>query len=108
MGILKRMMNAGLAGLSVMALLGAPDQEGLTRSENAISESPESPRPASVLAQNDLIQVKVYQEEDLETRGIIDKNGMINLPLLGPVKVGGQTLDQARQTIHELYAKDYL
>ena len=61
-----------------------------------------------VLGPNDCVQVRVYQEEDLETKAVINKDGMITLPLLGPVRVGQKTLEEATELIRGLYEKDYL
>ncbi len=61
-----------------------------------------------VLGSNDLVQVKVYQEDDLETRAVIDKDGMIRLPLLGLVRVGQKTPEEATAMIRDLYERDYL
>jgi len=61
-----------------------------------------------VLSANDVIAVTVYQEEDLATKTIIDKNGMVMLPLLGQVKISGMTVADATSRIQELYNKDYL
>jgi polysaccharide export outer membrane protein len=64
--------------------------------------------PARMLSPNDLISVTVYQEDDLATKTIIDKNGMVMLPLLGQVKISPMTIGQATARIQELYNKDYL
>jgi polysaccharide export outer membrane protein len=61
-----------------------------------------------VLSANDVIKMTVYQEDDLETKTIIDKNGMVMLPLLGQMKLAGLTVGQATTRIQELYNKDYL
>jgi polysaccharide export outer membrane protein len=61
-----------------------------------------------VLSANDVIKMTVYQEDDLETKTIIDKNGMVMLPLLGQMKIAGLTVRQATARIQELYNKDYL
>jgi polysaccharide export outer membrane protein len=50
----------------------------------------------------------VYQEDDLNTKTIIDKNGMVMLPLLGQVKISGLSIRQATAQIQQLYDKDYL
>jgi polysaccharide export outer membrane protein len=50
----------------------------------------------------------VYQEDDLNTKTIIDKNGMVMLPLLGQVKISGLTVLEATTQIQQLYDKDYL
>jgi polysaccharide export outer membrane protein len=63
---------------------------------------------ASLLKPNDVILVRVYQEEDLETKVTIDRDGWITLPLLGALQVGQKTPEQATTLIRELYAKDYL
>jgi polysaccharide export outer membrane protein len=64
--------------------------------------------PGRVLGPNDVISVKIYQEEDLNTEVTIDMNGLVMLPLLGEVKIGDMTLEQATIRIQELYDKDYL
>jgi protein involved in polysaccharide export with SLBB domain len=61
-----------------------------------------------ILGPNDVVQVRVYQEDDLETKAVINKEGQITLPLLGPVEVGQKTPDEATALIRGLYAKDYL
>jgi polysaccharide export outer membrane protein len=63
---------------------------------------------ARVLSPNDVIAVTVYQEDDLTTKTIIDKNGMVMLPLLGQVPIGGMTIGEATERIRWLYNKDYL
>jgi polysaccharide biosynthesis/export protein len=63
---------------------------------------------ARTLSANDAIMVTVYQEDELTTRTIIDKNGMVMLPLLGQVKVSGMTAGDATARIQQLYNKDYL
>jgi len=60
------------------------------------------------LSPNDVISMTVYQEDDLNTKTIIDRNGMVMLPLLGQVKIGGLTIGQATAQIQRLYDKDYL
>ena len=61
-----------------------------------------------VLSPNDEIVMTVYQEDDLKTTTTIDVNGMVMLPLLGEVNVGGMTLAQATARIEQFYDKDYL
>ena len=50
----------------------------------------------------------VFSEEDLNAKTTIDVNGMVMLPLLGEVKIGGMTLGQATAKIQQLYNQDYL
>jgi polysaccharide export outer membrane protein len=63
---------------------------------------------ARKLSPNDAISMIVYQEEDLNTKTIIDKNGMVMLPLLGQVKIGGLSTRDATERIQQLYNRDYL
>jgi polysaccharide export outer membrane protein len=61
-----------------------------------------------LLIPNDVIEVKVYRQPDLETRARLAEDGTVTLPLLGSVKVGGLTAEQARIVVRDLLAKDYL
>ncbi len=56
----------------------------------------------------DVLNMKVFQEPDLDTVYRIGANGMVILPLVNAVKVGGLTLQDAQKLIKELYEKDYL
>jgi protein involved in polysaccharide export with SLBB domain len=61
-----------------------------------------------VLAPNDVVQIKVYQEDDLETKARIGQDGTISFPLIGVVPIGGKTVQQAGALICEKLDKDYL
>ena len=56
----------------------------------------------------DVVNMRVFQEPDLDTIYKVGNNGMIVLPLIGSVKVEGLTLQDAQKKIKELYEKDYL
>jgi polysaccharide export outer membrane protein len=64
--------------------------------------------PTYVLSPNDVVQIKVYQEDDLETKARIGKDGTITFPLLGVVHIGGKTIEQAAGVLREKLDKDYL
>lgn len=64
--------------------------------------------PEYVLRPGDVVQIKVYQEEDLTALSRIGKDGSITMPLLGSVKVASNTVDHAAMLIRDLLAKDYL
>jgi polysaccharide export outer membrane protein len=78
---------------------------GLARPGDANDPKSDSDR---TLSPNDEIKVTVYQEDDLTTKTIIDKSGMVMLPLLGQVKISGLSVRQATDLIQQLYDKDYL
>ncbi|MEY2410163.1 MAG: polysaccharide biosynthesis/export protein VpsN [Verrucomicrobiota bacterium] len=61
-----------------------------------------------VLSPNDVILVKVYQEDDLETRMRIAKDGTSSFPLIGVLQLGGKTLNQAAGLIRDALGRDYL
>jgi len=60
------------------------------------------------LAPRDVIEVKVYRQSDLDTHASISENGALTMPLLGSVPIAGKTPEEARDTIRERLAKDYL
>ncbi len=53
------------------------------------------------LSPGDLIYVKVFQEDDLCASLRLGEDGTINFPLIGLVKVGGLTVDQATKAIYK-------
>ena len=65
-------------------------------------------RPDYVLVANDIVFVKVYQEDDLDAKVRISKDGSIVLPLLGSVTVGGLTREAASRHIRDLLGVKYL
>lgn len=73
--------------------------------------------PAAVFAQKgvsyklrplDVLEMRVFQEQDMDTLCRISANGEIVLPLINNVKVAGLSLQDAQAKIKELYEKDYL
>ena len=61
-----------------------------------------------LLAPNDLGAVTVFQEDDLATKSRVGNDGTISVPLIGTVKVGGKSVDEAAQIIRSRLAKGYL
>jgi polysaccharide biosynthesis/export protein len=51
----------------------------------------------------DRVRVAVYQEDDLTTLARIDARGMVNLPLVQEISIGGMTIVEAQQTIEKAY-----
>lgn len=60
------------------------------------------------LSPNDLIRIKVFQEDDLTTELRLAKDGTGTYPLLGVITLGGRTVDEAAATLREQLGKDYL
>jgi polysaccharide export outer membrane protein len=60
------------------------------------------------LRPNDLIEVKVFQEDDLQSTLRISRDGTVNFPLIGTVHVGGHSTQDAARVIRDMLAKSYL
>ena len=61
-----------------------------------------------VLAPNDVLEIKVFQEDDLESKLRVAQNGTINFPLIGTVNIAGRTPNDAAAVIRTALAKDFL
>jgi polysaccharide export outer membrane protein len=64
--------------------------------------------PTYRLSPNDLLRVKVFQEDDLTTELRLGKDGSATFPLLGVVNLGGKTVDEAAASLRDALGKDYL
>jgi polysaccharide biosynthesis/export protein len=51
----------------------------------------------------DKLSIRVFQEDDLSIISRVDSKGTVNLPLVGEVRVSGQTLSDAERTIENAY-----
>lgn len=51
----------------------------------------------------DKLSITVFQEDDLSRVCRVDAKGTVNLPLVGEIRVYGQTLSQAERTIEAAY-----
>ena len=56
---------------------------------------------ADKLGPGDAVHVTVFQQPDLTTDARVNESGSISMPLVGHVKIGGQTTSEAAQTISE-------
>ena len=66
----------------------------------AFAQAPSRPEP--VLGVGDGVRMSVYQNPDLSIEARISENGQINVPLLGPVKIGGLSVPQAQLLIEKM------
>lgn len=103
-----------LAGLAQTAGSEAPASAPPSGAATSLTSVPGSTAPVTaaspqyVLRVGDVVQVKVYQEEDMTSTSRIGSDGTISMPLLGSVKVVSNTVDAASAIVRELLAKDYL
>ncbi len=49
----------------------------------------------------DLIEITVYQQADMDRKLRVSQNGTVSLPLIGVVKVGGLSINEAEATLSE-------
>jgi len=61
-----------------------------------------------LLGHGDLLQVTVFEVEELETEVRVSSRGFITLPLLGQLKVKGRSVREAELMIEDLYRKSYI
>ena len=66
----------------------------------AFAQAPARPEP--VLGVGDMVKMTVYQNPDLSVEARVSENGQINVPLVGPVTIGGLSVPQAQERIEKL------
>jgi len=83
----------------------------------AFGQAPEEPRPASsaavtgpghILAANELIEIKVFQEPDLTTATRIPQDGRVTFPLIGEVMIVGKSVQAATRLIQDRLQERFL
>lgn len=60
------------------------------------------------LGTGDKVHVTVFGEKDLTGDFDVNDQGVVALPLIGPVKIAGKTISEAEALITGAYGKDYL
>jgi len=60
------------------------------------------------LSPYDVIDISVYNEEDLHTRTRLGADGTAILPLIGTVSLGGKTVADANEMIQKRYAEGFV
>ena len=65
-------------------------------------------RSSGVIGRMDNVEIRVFREDDLATRGQLSADGTISMPLIGSVRIEGLTTDQAAAAITRKLADGYL
>jgi protein involved in polysaccharide export with SLBB domain len=60
------------------------------------------------LGSGDKLRVTVFGEKDLSGDFEVNDQGVVALPLIGPVQVAGKTINETETIITQRYGKDYL
>ena len=70
---------------------------------SARAEPPVEPgaAPGHILSANELVEIKVFQEPELDTTIRIPADGRIAFPLVGEIALAGKTVQQATQMIRD-------
>lgn len=89
---------------------GAPSSSGSSGSSSSGGSSGIGMVVGSnyVLKPSDVIQIEVYQEQDLDRSVRIEGDGTVALALVGKIKVAGMTVAESKSLITDLYNRDYL
>ncbi len=63
---------------------------------------------SGVIGRMDSVEVRVFREDELTTRGQLSSDGTISMPLIGAVRIEGLTTDQAAAAISRRLKDGYL
>lgn len=87
-------------------------------SSNAQDQAAPTPEPSApvrgpakedyIIQPADVLQILVFQEDDLKREVRVTQGGTISLPLIGSVNVADLTIRQAQEKIRSLYDANYL
>lgn len=80
--------------------LGEPDTQAASGAYTGTSEYR--------IGAQDLIEVSVFQVEDLNRTVRVNSQGQISLPLVGTVQAGGKTVQELEAHIAGLFSEEYL
>ena len=61
-----------------------------------------------ILKAGDTVEMVIFHEPDLSIRSRLGKDGMVQLPLLGEIKLAGLTIRSATALLREKYNADYI
>lgn len=88
----------------IVASAQVPSPAGVSESDSALP-------PATldyVLRPSDILQLKVFQEEDLTREVSVSRNYTISLPLIGTVEVKNRSVRQVEDLVRQLYDRDFI
>ncbi len=101
-------LSAGLLTAGPLGGLLTAGPLGALAGDHTAAAPPLTEPQTYVLSPNDVVQVKIYQEDDLETKMRIGKDGTTSFPLIGVINLGGKTVAQAADLIRARLADGYL
>jgi protein involved in polysaccharide export with SLBB domain len=88
---------------------GSPGAAESTPAAPATATPPsDAVQNTNVLAPDDVVTVKVFEEDDLETSARISRDGLLTFPLIGAISIAGKTPDDAARAIADELKKKFL
>ena len=79
---------------------------------SSVAQAAESVAPAPtvdyLLRPSDILQIKVFQEEDLTREVSVSGGYTISLPLIGTIDLKNRSVRQVEDIVRQLYDRDYL
>jgi polysaccharide export outer membrane protein len=91
---------------SVFCLLAGT--RGFAADVSAVPPASVSSQAEYILQPMDVVKIEVFQEPDMERQVRLSQDGSVTLPLINKVDLKGKTVQQAQETIRDLYNRDYL
>lgn len=89
----KTLINVLLVGAAMASVaLGQQQREGTS----------------GTIGRMDSVEIRVFREDDLTTRGQLSADGTVSMPLIGAVRIEGLTTDQAAAAISRKLRAGYL
>jgi len=73
-----------------------------------VASAQQGERSSGVIGRMDNVEIRVFREDDLTTRGQLSGEGTISMPLIGSIRLEGLTTDQAATAITRKLADGYL
>lgn len=102
-----RLLPRIAAAVALVALLPAAATSVSAQTAPTGDDTPAAVAPARSLMPGDVVQVRIWREEDLSGQFQVSEDGFVVLPLLGRRRVVGVDPDVLREQLTEEYA-DYL
>jgi len=96
--------QADAQGAAAVMSMSAPGGVGGTSSPSSMSAA----NGDYILRPGDVVEMIVYREPDLSIRSKIGKDGQVQMPLLGEIKIAGMSVRNATKLVHDRYNADYL
>ena len=91
-----------LAWLSIFVI------SGFLFSQQAAPKPAEIPGEDYIIGQQDVIEIKIWDNPDLSGKAVVSLDGHVNYHLIGNVKLAGLTTGQAATKLTELLSKGYV